>query len=160
MMRRNEGFTLIELIVTIAVATLITAAATSTLLLGLRINTKTTENVKQQNATNMLNHVVQTVAEYQNITVSTDKLAIVDEGNNEIVYVEFVGDVIKLNGTEFMDNVDSFTASLSSDNQLLTVTIKTNGETYTAASYCRTNPTPTPVPTPTPTPPLAEGGTT
>ena len=148
MMKRNDGFTLVELIITIAVATLITAAATSILVLGLRINAKTTDNVKQQNATNMLNHVVQTVAEHQNLEVSDDNTAIQDTSDSKII--EFKDKAIYLNGKVFMENVDSFSATLSPDQQLLTITLTTNGNVYEASTYCRLNPTPTPTPAPTP----------
>lgn len=152
MMKRNDGFTLVELIITIAVATLITAAATSILVLGLRINAKTTDNVKQQNATNMLNHVVQTVAEGTEIkiTVNNKDVTIQGKNDNPIIKYSDANDVIKLNGTDFMEDVDSFSATLSQDQQLLTLTLTTNGKTYKASTYCRLNPTPAPTPVPTP----------
>ena len=54
MLKRNEGFTLVELLVTIVVGTLITAAATTLLLTGMRINNRSNELAVQQNTTRML----------------------------------------------------------------------------------------------------------
>ena len=149
MMKRNAGFTLVELIITIAVATLLTAAATSILVLGLRINAKTTDNVKQQNATNMLAYAVQNIAENRDIYVNEDKTAVQNE-NGSTDYIKFEGDIVYLNGNVFMEDVSFFEAKLSDDTKLLTITLRTNGKEYTASAYCRLNPIPT----------SDEGGTT
>ena len=150
MMKRNEGFTLVELVITIAVATLIIAAATSTLLLGLRINTVTTSNVKQQNATNMLTQIVQKISEGTEVKVivSNENENIIIQGKDGSPKVEYkaASDEIYLNGTLFMEDVTAFSAALTDDQQLLTVTLTTDGTSYTASTYCRLNPTPTPTP--------------
>ena len=47
-MKRNEGFTLIELLVTVSAGTLVTFAAVSLLLLGARVQYRTTQEAQEQ----------------------------------------------------------------------------------------------------------------
>ena len=133
-MKRNDGFTLIELVISIAIGSLITAAALSTLLFGLRINAQTANNAKQQNATNMLVQILQNVAESKELDVSEDALSILSDENTIVV---FDGERILLNGSEFMTDVDNFKATMSDDNRLLTIELN-NGK-YVASVYCRLN---------------------
>ena len=138
MFRKNDGFTLVELMLTIAIGSLITLAATTTLLLGLRIHAKNAETIVRQNTTNMLVQVLENIAERDKITV-LDENKITDIAE-EKVYLEHDSEnqEILLNGHTFMENVTDFKASFK--NQLLTVTISTNEGTYTASKYCRLNP--------------------
>lgn len=136
MMKRNEGFTLIELILAISIGTIITAAVLSVLLFGMRINLKTTASVQQVNATNMLTQIVQSVAEEHAITIGENGQSITNDNGFRLI---FENNALLLNNSVFMENVDHFTAVLSEDNQLLTVTLKTNGKEYTASAYCRLN---------------------
>ena len=156
MMKRNDGFTLIELMVSVAIGTLITLAATTTLLLGLRINAQTTDNIKRQNTTDMLVQVLQDVAEEPDIWVDMENTGIY--GKDGTAYVTFENNTIFLRDTIFMEEVDSFKAVLTEDNQLLTISIAVDGITYDASAYCRLNPTPTPTPSPTPDIPPQGGG--
>lgn len=136
MMKRNEGFTLIELILSISIGTLITGAVLSVLLFGMRVNLKTTANVQQVNATNMLTQIVQSVAEEQEITVSDDHRTI---ENAQGFKLSFNGTSILLNGSVFMEDVSDFKAELSDDKKLLTITLKVNDKEYIAKTYCRLN---------------------
>ena len=136
MMKRNEGFTLIELILSISIGTLITGAVLSVLLFGMRVNLKTTANVQQVNATNMLTQIVQSVAEEQEITVSYDHRTI---ENAQGFKLSFNGTSILLNGSVFMEDVSDFKAELSDDKKLLTITLKVNDKEYIAKTYCRLN---------------------
>ena len=111
MMKRNDGFTLIELMVSVAIGTLITLAATTTLLLGLRINAQTTDNIKRQNTTDMLVQVLQDVAEEPDIWVDMENTGIY--GKDGTAYVTFENNTIFLRDTIFMEEVDSFKAVLT-----------------------------------------------
>ena len=148
MMKRNEGFTLVELMVSIAIATLVITAATSTLLLGLRINAQTTKNIEQQNTTDLLMQVLQNVAEEENVAVDEDNqilLLFYDADGNVVdsrVFLKHEGTSILLNDSEFMKEVTDFEAVLSEDRSLLTITIEANEKEYTSSAYCRLNPTP------------------
>ena len=150
MMKRNDGFTLVELMVSIAIASLITMAALSTMLLGLRINQQTSINAKQQNATNMLMQVIQKVSEEPNITTPPENENKISICSNDTVIIEWdrVAKAIYMGNstTPYMENVLSFETDINKNN-LLTLTIKV-GETedkyneYTASVYCRLNETP------------------
>ena len=146
MHKHNEGFTLIELVVSMAIALLITGAALSVLLFGMRINAQTTANVKQQNETNMLVQILQNIAEEKNMVVSDDGTSV--SSNDGTVSVSYANNTIKLNNSEFMTDVTGFEATMSPDNRLLTINLN-NGE-YIATVYCRLN---------TPTDPNAGGAT-
>ena len=156
MIRKTEGFTLLELIISIAVGTMITIAATTTLLLGLRINAGSTENVKQQNTTSMLVQVLENIAAKEDIEVKApadDAATPVwyiksTEQDDTNAYLKVESNKIYLNGNVFMEDVTDFDATIDTNNQRLTVTITTDGKDYTASIYCRLNPTPTPTATP------------
>lgn len=52
--RNRDGLTLVELLVTIAIGSIVTLAATTVLLLGLRINRQSTDTVTHQNTTRII----------------------------------------------------------------------------------------------------------
>lgn len=132
-LRKADGFTLLEMIITIAVGSMITLAATTSLLLALRINAVSTETVRQQNTTDMLMHVAETIAHDGAITLTEDHTISSESGAK----VEFKDHEILLNGTVFMEDVQEFDASMDETNRLLTIEFKTNDNTYTAKIYCR-----------------------
>ena len=145
--RNNGGFTLIELILSIAIASLITMAALSLMLMGLRINVQTSTNVKQQNTTAMLAEILQNVAEEKDIMLlPTQHGYQITNGTEEdsLVFVEYKKDsgIIELREEPFMENVEDFEVTLT-NNTLLTIELTVNGSEYTAAAYCRLN-TPSP----------------
>jgi len=165
-MKRNDGFTLVELMVSIAISTIVTAGVLSILLFGMRINAKTANNVKQQNAANMLTQIVQTVAEEPNVAVQDNTIVLLqidEEGKIELnegkpvisrVFVKCDGENILLNDTIFMEDVSKIEVSMN-DKKLLTMRIwivgnESNTPDYTTSAYCRLNSTPIP----------DEGGTT
>lgn len=152
MMKRNDGFTLVELILSISVGTIITAAAVSVLLFGTRINHKTTVSVQQVNATNMLTQIVETAAEgtEMDVILSDNDVTLKGKsGTPKIEYIHSRGEIL-LNDSVFMEDVTEFTATLSENHRQLTITLITDGKEYSATTYCRLNPTPIPVPAPVP----------
>ncbi len=150
MMKRNDGFTLIELIISISIGTIITAAALSILLFGMRINLKTTASVQQVNATNMMMQLLQKVAEEPNIAVKDNQILLVqfdDNGNvsDSQVFVKCDGKNILLNNTVFMEDVCKIAVTMN-DKNLLTMQIWIVGNTsespdYTTSVYYRMTPT-------------------
>ena len=149
MLRKNEGFTLVELIITIAIGSLITLAATTTLLLGLRINAQNTDTIIRQNTTNMLVQVLDRVANVdaqessegnviQITTVeNTSQISVIQNSSTSI---KFENNSIFLNGVVFMEDVASFNIIQNEANtKLLTVQLTTtDGNSYEASVYCRT----------------------
>ena len=167
MMKRNDGFTLVELIVSIAISTIVTAGVLSILLFGMRINAKTANNVKQQNVTNMLTTIVQDIAEESGIEIITTETGVIAQGKDGAPKIEFIKEekAVYLNNTKFMDEVKNFTLNYDETSLLLSLTIELDdngneeGTKYTIKNYCRLNANPPPTPTPTPTPTPDEGGT-
>ena len=150
MLRKNDGFTLVELIITIAIGSLITLAATTTLLLGLRINAKNTETIIRQNTTNMLVQVLDRVCNIdvpENADAPNYITVTADSTNETIISIScndseltFKDNQISLNGVVFMEDVASFNIKNTEEgSKLLTVQLTTtDGNTYPASVYCRT----------------------
>ena len=130
----NGGFTLVEFVITIAIASMITLAATTMLLLGLRIHHKSNTLAAQQNTVSTLYSVMDTIASEKEVTVTPNGTAW--EINAEGAAIRYDGSgTISLNGTPFISNVESSNATLDTNN-LLTITITTE-DTYTFSVYCR-----------------------
>lgn len=147
MLRKIDGFTLVELIITIAIGSLITLAATTTLLLGLRINAQNTDTIIRQNTTNMLVQVLDRVAnaDTQNSSEEINVIATRDAKQISSICrantsIKFENNSIFLNGVVFMEDVASFNIiEDKSSNKLLTVQLTTtDGNSYEASVYCRT----------------------
>lgn len=66
-LRNRDGFTLMELLVTIVAGSLVTLAATTVLLLGLRMNRHSMDTVKQQNTTRIVLSVLEDMASESSI---------------------------------------------------------------------------------------------
>ena len=61
-LRKNSGFTLMELIVAIAVGSMVTIAATSLLLLGLRLDSHSRHTITQQNTARIVTSMLEDIA--------------------------------------------------------------------------------------------------
>ena len=71
-MKRNEGFTLVELIVGIAVASIVTAAATTLLLMGLRMNKASSDTATRQNTVRIVLTVLEDLAAEKDIQLESN----------------------------------------------------------------------------------------
>lgn len=138
-MKRNEGFTLVELMVTILVGSIVTLAATTVLLLGLRINKKSSETAIQQNTTRILYSVLEEIASEGTIKKTVD----LDDGtwkaynDTETVFsYDADAQTIYSRGAPLMENVLS--SSVKLDNNLLIIKVETEDGTYESSVYCRT----------------------
>lgn len=136
MKRSNGGFTLVEFVVTIAIASMITLAATSMLLLGLRIHHQSNTTAGTLNTVSMLYSVMDTIASENDVTVdntASSKWKITAGGTN----IEFDGaNTILLNETAFVNNVSNSTVTKTGN--LLTINITTDeNHNYSFSIYCR-----------------------
>lgn len=135
--RRDSGFTLVELVVYIAVASVVTMAAITVLLLGLRINKQSTDTVKNQNTTRILLSALEDAATEGVIDeVIFDELdwSIMCEGRAIFSY-SYENQTISTSGTVLMEGILSSTLEL--DENLLTVSVETEAGIYTSSVYCR-----------------------
>ena len=150
-LKQNAGLTLIELVVAIAMATVVTAAATSVLLLGLRVNRQTADTSTQQITVQALLNVMEDAAADGKIKeIVTDYVEESEEGNttkygswklidtsdSEIFSYDADTQTISTNGTAVLEGVYASNAIM--EGQLLSISIETEDGTYTSAIYCRT----------------------
>lgn len=163
--RKNDGLTLVELLVTIAIGSIVTLAATTVLLLGLRINRQSTETVQHQTTARILLSTLEDIASegsIKKLNTGPDSWQVCSESKEEngvtvdTVLVAYDSAECKIytggtaitsatdetvynkNGTTIMEGIIASHASL--DGQLLTFAIETEEGSYTSAAYCRMAP--------------------
>lgn len=141
--KRNEGLTLVELMVAILVAAIITTAATTIMLLGLRVNRHSTETAQTQYTARTVLTVLENLASEGTIAsvVSTpeswkvlsaeDKILLSYDSSDKAIFtgdgegkVPLLEDVVASN-VVFKDG-------------LLTFALETADGSYTSSVFCRT----------------------
>ena len=160
-MKRNQGYTLVELLVSIAVGSLVTLAATTVLLLGLRIHNRSTATVIRQNTARVVLTMLENLAAEGDIT----SIEVAENGEADapkswrirnaknVILASFDADKAAIyagspylnpdgNGepvaaTPILENVSDSTIRLA-ENGVLTVSVTTEDDTYTTSVYCRT----------------------
>ena len=141
MMKRNDGFTLVELLVTIVVGTLVTAAASTLLLLGMRISAQASRLALDQYSAQLVMDVMGNIISQEATSVSTgDSWTVIGKnGTEDIVLASYSDGVIFLMEKPLLEEVESSNASQDANNpQLLTIEIKMeDGREYTTSIYCR-----------------------
>ena len=149
--RKSGGFTLVELVVSIAVASLVTMAATTVLMLALRVNRQTSDTATQQYTVRALLAAVEKAATDGNIIKVDSKLdswqmigkeVITQEDGTETTvektvfsYSAFDG-TISANGIVVLKGVYASNALLE-DNGLLSISIETKEGIFESTIYCR-----------------------
>lgn len=145
-MKRNEGFTLVELLVTMVVGSIIAMAATAVLLLGLRFNAISSGTALRQNTTRILMTMMEDMAAegtIDGISVEYNDWKITGHDNVRLLSYSHKDKAIYTgnSGTPLMEEVyDSF-VDLTTDG-LLTVSVTTEDGTYTSSVWCRMAVTP------------------
>ena len=144
----QAGLTLVELLVTILVASIVTLSACTMLLFGLRINNQSTKTSMGQNTVQVLMEALEDVAAEAEKLVVTE---VIDENgyswflseesgrtyfsySGNVVYSGKAGDISAL---PFLEGIEESYASFQ-HNKLLTVYIKTQSGEYENSIYCRT----------------------
>lgn len=154
--RKNEGLTLVELMVSIAIGTMIFAAATTVLLLGIRIHHHTTDAIQQQYTARTVITMMEQMAEEGSVnkTYRTKdgswKLGtkVPNKDNQEEHEFEkvmlsysskdqtvFTGDYESENKSAILENVVASYIVL--DENVLTVSLEDTEGTYSSSVYCR-----------------------
>lgn len=147
-MKHNKGFTLVEMLVTILAASVITAAALSILLLGMRVHQKTSSPAANQSSISLGISILEDLAAESVITEATPMFVRTKNGENLFTYnptndTVFLG---SYGGTPILTNVTAFDASYDNTKQLLVLTLEIGNNQYTSKVYSRTDPSST-VPT-------------
>lgn len=147
--RNNGGFTLVELMVTILTGSVITLAAVTVLLLGLRIHHQSTETVQNQNTTRILLSALEDMASEGTIKkiVYTDNDWAIEGENGILFYYDSDSQTVFTGGTKdnngkisggtslFEGVVSSFVTK--DENGLLTFAIETKDGSYASSVRCR-----------------------
>lgn len=142
MKKRNHGFSLVELVVTMAVASVVMLAATTTLLSYIRINKQGTDIAIKQNNVQIVTEVLESIASEASIKkVVGDATAwqIIDVGDNAIF--SYDGTAIYVKGVELLPNVKEWKVPTLTADGLLTLYIRMSEEAgkldYEMSVYCR-----------------------
>lgn len=153
MRKNNQGVTLVELLVGIAIGSLVTIAATTVILLGLRLNRQSMDTAGKQNTARVLLSSLESLATDGTISgfsVAQDGWQIYGkEGTAGVLYsydaekqTVFTGgttltddQVIDNNGTPVMENV--IDSHLEFNNGLLTISLETEDGEMVSSVYCR-----------------------
>ena len=146
-LKRNGGFTLVELLMTIVTATLVTVAATTVLLLALRINNQTADTASHQYTVRTFMSALEKTATNGSIKKIVSDFsswsllgkAEQEEDDSDLVTIfsyDSEAQTISVGGAVALQNVYASSATLSPSG-LLTVSIETADGTYTASVYCR-----------------------
>lgn len=129
MMKRNDGFTLVELLVTIVVGALVTAAASTLLLLGMRISAQASRLALDQYSAQLVMDVMGNIISQEATKVEGN---VVKAGSEDLVFLEDGNIVIR--DTALME-ADGFTATQSGS--LVEISIEADGKIYKTSIYCR-----------------------
>ena len=145
----QAGLTLVELLVTIVVASIVTLAACTMLLFGLRINNQSTKTSRGQNTVQVLMEALEDVAaEAENLVVieevgeNGNKWKLSDKNNGKTFFsykenVIYSGNCDDISALPFLEGIEESYASFQ-HNKLLTVYVKTQSGEYENSIYCRT----------------------
>lgn len=150
--KENAGLTLIELVVAIAMATVVTAAATSVLLMALRVNRQTANTAAQQITVQALLNVMEDAAadgrireiqaDYveeipeEGTVIKFGSWKVIDVDGKEIFSYDADDQTVYTNGTPVLTGVYASNAIM--EGQLMSVSVETKNGTYTSAIFCRT----------------------
>lgn len=140
--KRNGGFTLMELMVTILTASIVTVAATTVLLMALRVNRQASDTASKQNTTRALLTAMENAAadgNIQEIVSGYDSWELRDNEGAAIFSYVSADQTIYTNGVEILKEVYASNASLD-EHGLLTVSIETADGTYSSSILCRMKP--------------------
>lgn len=157
--KHNAGFTLIELVVAMAVAVIVTAAATSVLLFGLRVNRQSSDTASQQMTVRSLLSIVEkaaadgnikdVISDYEswqlldtaideNAEKPTYRVIFGFDSENQTIYSGKVVEngEVKNPGTTVLEGVYASNAII--EDKLLSVSVETKEGVFASSIYCRT----------------------
>ena len=139
MTRQKGGFTLVELLVTIACSSLVTLAAMSLLLVSMRVDRSAQDTASRQSDTRIILTMLQNAAGTGGVerveTVGEDWTLLGEDGAL-LRYSSSEGALKTGGGAVMMDGVEDSAAGL--ENRLLTISLQSEGKRYETSVYCRT----------------------
>ena len=129
----NQGITLVELMITIAIGSVVTLAALSLLLMGLRLHRKSTDTALRQNEIQVAITLMEKLVT-ENTVATVEETAVKNKEKANILY--FQGNTIYTGANmAILEDVSDFSAALK--NSLITITMTVDGNLYEFKVYCR-----------------------
>lgn len=138
MMKRNDGFTLVELLCAIVAGSIVTAATTTILLLGLRMNSNASQMATQDNQAVICLSVMEDMIKENEVNLEDLKngqhaeIKKTDESNAETTLIEYTDDkkIKTSSGAVLLEDVAS--CVFTEENGLIKIEIQLaeNGETF------------------------------
>ena len=137
-LKRQDGFTLVELVVGIACATMVMAAAAALLLMGARIQRTLRDEAKEQQTVRivltMLEDLV-TEGRIAKVETTDSSWELKDSANTTLLTFKD-GQLLGVGSSVLLDGINSAEANLHGN--LLNFVFTTNRGTYETSTYCRT----------------------
>lgn len=156
----QAGLTLVELLVTIVVASIVTLSACTMLLFGLRINNQSTKNSMGQNTVQVLMEALEDVAaEAKNLGIEAnlnswmlyDTNGTDDNLYDDTVFFTYLSEeqtiysgrtfleetTQTIVGTPFLKGIHSSEVEYDAETQLLSIAVQTMQDSYSTSIYCR-----------------------
>ena len=152
MKKGSPGFTLVEMIVTIAAMSIVCAAATIIMITSFRTNRMLTDSSQKQMGIELISEAIENISGFSGIATPGNSSITLDgkdyisktpmndgSGNPRIIEGQQMYD-LNLNGASVVRDVVSFAPSLDETDHILSYTIEVlqNGkiEQYTCSVYC------------------------
>ena len=142
--KKNDGLTLVELIVSMAIGTMIFAAATTVLLLGIRIHRHTTDSIMQQYTARTVITVLENLASDGNMGKIKRDLDgswwVYDKaGQNEVMSYSSAAQAVYAGGqTEpILENIVASYLLFDKEKNVLTISFEDQETAYTSSIFCR-----------------------
>lgn len=138
MKRSTAGFTLVELLLVILCSSVVTMAAMSFLLMGMRMTGESNDTAQRQQTARIILTMVENLGgEIQSVTEDAD-WKITGTGGSELLAYSNAEKKITAHGMTLIDGLEEATAAMNG--QLLSFTLKTGKGSYKTSVYCRTAP--------------------
>lgn len=144
--RKNDGLTLVELMVSIAIGTMIFAAATTVLLLGIRVHHHTTDSIMQQYTARTVITVLEDLASDGDMGKIKRNLDgswwVYDKtGQNEVMSYSSLEQAVYTGGQAepILENIIASYLVLDQDKNMLTISLEDQETAYTSSVFCRYN---------------------
>ena len=142
MKKKNGGFTLVELLVTMACSTLIMFAAMTFLLVCMRLDVSAQTTASQQGTARIVLSLLEDVTGTGQVerveTVGDDWMLFGQSGGILLQYSASNNAFLTGGGAVLMDGIQGSDVSLDGS-KLLTVSFQTNEDRYETSVYCRTS---------------------
>ena len=141
--RKNDGLTLVELMVSIAIGTMIFAAATTVLLLGFRIHGKTTDSIEQQYTARMVVTMLEDMAADGDMGKIKRELDgswwVFDQSQQNVVISYSAENQAIYAGSQPEPVLKNIVASylILDEKNVLTISLEDPDRTYSSSIFCR-----------------------